>query len=151
MGPFGSGYRAFDSDMVDLSIIVSSLSLGVKLIIIAFRDCEDCAVGGEDVGLLWRWWWWVVFCLDLRVGVGWHWICDLWDYQGVCYLWSWRMLRMICCGIMVRLVICRSLGLAIVVSLWEKAKGRLESTDYGAVANASCDLLLRMMIVAKTD
>jgi hypothetical protein len=41
MGPFGSGYGAFDSDMIDLSIIVSALPLGIKIGVGASGDCEN--------------------------------------------------------------------------------------------------------------
>jgi hypothetical protein len=83
IGPFSLSYRALNGDMVDLSIIVSSLSLGIKIDIGVFGNCGDCTMGGESVELLWRfpsrrWRWWVGFCLDLRIGVGWHWICDMW-------------------------------------------------------------------------
>jgi hypothetical protein len=46
MGPFDSGYGAFDNDMIDLSVIVSMLSLGFKIGVGASGGCEDCAVGG---------------------------------------------------------------------------------------------------------
>jgi hypothetical protein len=52
MGPFGLGYGAFDGDMIDLSIIVSELSLGIKIGVGASSDCEDCAVGGKGIRML---------------------------------------------------------------------------------------------------
>jgi hypothetical protein len=67
---------AFDSYMIDLPIIVSMLSLCVRIGIGTFGDCEDCAVGGKGVGLLqrfldlWRGWWRRIgFGLDLRSGI----------------------------------------------------------------------------------
>jgi hypothetical protein len=87
MGPFGLGNGAFDIYMIDLSVIVSTLSLGINIIVRTSGDCEDCVMGRESVGLLrrlldfwWRWWWRVGFGLDLRIGVVWHWVCDLWHY-----------------------------------------------------------------------
>jgi hypothetical protein len=104
--PFGLGNGTFDSNMVDLSIIVSTLSLGIKISVRTSSDYEDCVVSGESVGLLWglldlwwRWWWRVGFGIDLRIGVFWYWVCDLWHYRRIYYLWSWRRLWMISCGV----------------------------------------------------
>jgi hypothetical protein len=74
VGPFGFGDRTFDDDMIDLLVVITMLSLGIEVSIGTFDNCEDCDVGGESVGLLWRfldlrWRWWVGFGLDLRVGV----------------------------------------------------------------------------------
>jgi hypothetical protein len=52
MGPFGSGDGTFNRHMIDLSIVVSSLSLIVKVSVVASDDSEDCAVGGKVVSLL---------------------------------------------------------------------------------------------------
>jgi hypothetical protein len=60
--PFSLSNRTFDSDVIDLPVIIVALSLGVKINIGASGNCEDCAMGGEDVSLLWRF-------LDLR----WRW------------------------------------------------------------------------------
>jgi hypothetical protein len=46
--------------MIDLSIIVYLLSLGVEIGVGPSSDCEDCVMGGESVGLLRRFldlWW----------------------------------------------------------------------------------------------
>jgi hypothetical protein len=45
------GLWAFDSDMIDLSVIVL-LPLGIKISVRASDNCEDCAVDGEGIGLL---------------------------------------------------------------------------------------------------
>jgi hypothetical protein len=44
MGPFCLGDRTFDSDMVDLAIIVLALSLCIEIGIGASGDCKDCAM-----------------------------------------------------------------------------------------------------------
>jgi hypothetical protein len=44
---FGLGNGTFDSDMIDLCIIVSPLPLGVKIGVGASSNCEDCAMGGN--------------------------------------------------------------------------------------------------------
>jgi hypothetical protein len=59
MGPFGLGNGTFHNNMIDLPMVVSVLSLGIKISVVTFGDCQDCDVGGEGVGLLWR-------LLDLR-------------------------------------------------------------------------------------
>jgi hypothetical protein len=99
MSPFGLSNWAFESYMIDLLEIVSSLSLGIKIDVRTSGDCEDCVMSGEGVGLLWRfldlwrgWWRRVGFGLDLRAGVVSHWVCKLWHCQRICYLWSWRWL-----------------------------------------------------------
>jgi hypothetical protein len=83
--PLGLGCGAFDSDMINLSVIVSTLSLGIKISNGASGDCQDCVVGGKSVDLLRRFldlWqklgWWIDFGFDLGVRVVWHWVCDLW-------------------------------------------------------------------------
>jgi hypothetical protein len=60
VGPFDLADRAFDSNVIDLPVIVSALSLGIKIGVRTSGDCEDCVVGGEGVGLLQRF-------LDLRL------------------------------------------------------------------------------------
>jgi hypothetical protein len=52
--PLGFDDGTFNSHVVDLSIIVSSLSLIFKVGIGASSDGEDCVVGGEIVALLQR-------------------------------------------------------------------------------------------------
>jgi hypothetical protein len=82
--------------MIDLPIVISRLSLGVEVGIGTPGDCEDCAMGGEGIRLLWvilnlwqRWRWSVGFGFDLKVGIVWHWMCDLWHRWRIGYLWSW--------------------------------------------------------------
>jgi hypothetical protein len=52
--PFGFGDRTFDSQMIDLSVVVSLLPLVLEVGIGASNDSEDCAMGGKVVALLWR-------------------------------------------------------------------------------------------------
>jgi hypothetical protein len=54
MGPFGLGDGTFNGNVIDLSVIVSPLPLGVKIGVRAFGDCKDCAMGGEAIDLLRR-------------------------------------------------------------------------------------------------
>jgi hypothetical protein len=96
MGPFGLGNWAFDSYMINLSILIFVMSLGVKIGVGTSDNCEDCVVGEECIILLrrlldlwWRWQWWVGFGLDLRIDVVWHWVCNLWHCRRVCYLLDW--------------------------------------------------------------
>jgi hypothetical protein len=91
VGPFGLSNGAFNNYMIYFSIVISVLSLGVKIDVGTYGNCEDCAVGGEGFGLLhwfldlwWRWWWWVDLGLDLGIGVVWHWVYDLCHCRGVC-------------------------------------------------------------------
>jgi hypothetical protein len=86
VGPIGLSNGAFDSYMIYFFVVISALSLSVKVGIGTSGDCEDCAMSGEDISLLWglldlwqRWRWWVGFGVDLGVGVIWHWVCDLWN------------------------------------------------------------------------
>jgi hypothetical protein len=72
VGPFGLCNGTFTGDVINLPIIITALSLGVKIRIGTSDNCEDCVVCGENIGLLWRWWWWIGFGFDLRVGVVWH-------------------------------------------------------------------------------
>jgi hypothetical protein len=74
--PFDLGNGTFDSNVIDLSVIVSALSLGIKIGVGASGDYEDRAMGGEGIGLLrrfldlrWRLRRWVSFGFDLRVGI----------------------------------------------------------------------------------
>jgi hypothetical protein len=66
----------FDGDVIDVPVMITMLSLGVKIGIGTSDNCDDCAVCGESVSLLWRfldlrwrWRWWIGFNFDLRVGV----------------------------------------------------------------------------------
>jgi hypothetical protein len=76
VGPFGLHDGTFNSYMVYFPII-SALHFSVKVCIRTSGNCEDCAMGGEGLGLLrglldlWRRWWWVGFSFDLGVGVIW--------------------------------------------------------------------------------
>jgi hypothetical protein len=67
---------AFNKYMTYFSVVISVLSLGVKVGVGASGDCEDCAMGGDGIRLLGRlldlWRMWISFGLDLRVGVIWH-------------------------------------------------------------------------------
>jgi hypothetical protein len=63
-------------DVIDLHVVITTLSLGVKISIGASNNCEDCVMGGENINLWrrfldlrWRWWCWVGFGFDMRVGV----------------------------------------------------------------------------------
>jgi hypothetical protein len=78
------GNGAFDSDVIDLLVIITTPSHGVIVGIGTFGNYEDSTMSREGVGLLrrfsdlgWRWRRWVGFSFDLRVGVVWHWVCDL--------------------------------------------------------------------------
>jgi hypothetical protein len=93
VGPFDLADRAFDSNVIDLPVIVLALSLGIKIAVRTSGDCEDCAVGGERVGLLQRFLnlrlrliRWVSFSFDLGVGIVWRWVCDLWHWRGGGYV-----------------------------------------------------------------
>jgi hypothetical protein len=46
------GDGAFDRYMIYFSVVVSALSLGVKVGVLASSDCKDCAVSWEGFGLL---------------------------------------------------------------------------------------------------
>jgi hypothetical protein len=89
VGPFDLADRAFDSNVIDLPVIVLALSLGIKIAVRTSGDCEDCVVGGERVGLLQRFLnlrlrliQWVSFSFDLGIGIVWRWVCDLWHWRG---------------------------------------------------------------------
>jgi hypothetical protein len=89
MGPFGLSNEAFDGYMVYFSVVIFTLSLGVKVSIGTPNDCEDCTMSGEGINLLqgfldlrWGWMWWVGFGFDLGVGVSCCWVCDLWNCWG---------------------------------------------------------------------
>jgi hypothetical protein len=76
VGSLGLGCGAFHSDVVDLPVIVLTLSLGIEIDVGTSGDCHDCAVGGEGIGFLWnlfnlcrRWWRRVGFSFNLVVGV----------------------------------------------------------------------------------
>jgi hypothetical protein len=106
VGPFGLCNSTFNDDVINLLIIITTLSLSVEVGVGTSGNCKDCAVFGENVSLLrrflnLRWRWWIDFGFDLRGGVFWHGVCDLWHRRGICYLWSWRRLSMVGCGVMV--------------------------------------------------
>jgi hypothetical protein len=61
--PFGLGNRTFDNDVIDLPVIIVMLPFGVKVGIGTSGNYEDCAMGGESIGLLQRF-------LDLGWGGG---------------------------------------------------------------------------------
>jgi hypothetical protein len=82
--PFGLGNGAFDSYMIYFSVIISPLSLGVKIGIGASGDCKDCVMSWKGFVLLlgfldlWqRWKWWVDFGFDLRPGIVLHLVSNL--------------------------------------------------------------------------
>jgi hypothetical protein len=84
VGPFGLGDPTFDSDVIDLPVVITMLSLGIEVSISTSSDCEECVMGRESFILLlvfldlwWRWRWWVGFGFDLRVGVVLCWVSDL--------------------------------------------------------------------------
>jgi hypothetical protein len=54
MGPFGLGDRTFDSDMIDLAIIISVLPFGFEVYVRTSGDCEYGSMGGKTLGLLRR-------------------------------------------------------------------------------------------------
>jgi hypothetical protein len=91
--PSRLGNEAFDSYMIYFSVIISALSLGVK---ISVGASGDCAMGWEGVVLLlglldlfWRWRRSVGFDFDLEVGVVLRCVGDLWNCWMGCYLGSW--------------------------------------------------------------
>jgi hypothetical protein len=62
VGPFDLCNGTLDDDVINLPVIIRTLSLGVKIDIGTSDNCEDCAVCGESVDLLrrfldlrWRW------------------------------------------------------------------------------------------------
>jgi hypothetical protein len=86
--PLGLGNGAFNSYVVYFSVIVSMLSLGVKISIETSDNYKDCAMSWEDfilllgfLGLWWRWGWWIDFIFYLGVIVL-HWVGNLWNYWG---------------------------------------------------------------------
>jgi hypothetical protein len=89
MRSLGLGNGAFDTYVIYFSVIVLTLSLGVKVSIGASGDCKDCAMCWECfvsllgfLGLWRRWAWWIGFVLCLGVIVL-HWVGDLqncWGY-----------------------------------------------------------------------
>jgi hypothetical protein len=50
--PFGLSNGAFDSYKVYFSVVISTMSLGVKVGVGTSGNCENCAVGGEGIWLL---------------------------------------------------------------------------------------------------
>jgi hypothetical protein len=96
VGTLGLSDGAFDGYMVYFPVVISTVLLGVIIGVGTFGDCEDCAMGGDDIILFLGFldlWWRVGFSFNLRVGVVWHWVGDLWSYWRICYLWSWRRVR----------------------------------------------------------
>jgi hypothetical protein len=70
--PFGLGNWAFDTYMINLSIVISTLSLDVEISVGTSDNCEDYIMGGESFGLLRRFldlWRWIGLGLDLVIGV----------------------------------------------------------------------------------
>jgi hypothetical protein len=71
MGPLGLGNRAFNRYMFYFSVVVSTLSLGVKVGIEISDDGNDCAMSWEGFILLLgilglkRRWWWISFIFDM--------------------------------------------------------------------------------------
>jgi hypothetical protein len=95
VGPLGLGNGSFNNNVVNLHVIVSTLSLGIKISIGASDDCKDCAMSGESSILLlgfldlWRRWrGWVGFGFDLGVGVVLCWVGDLRNCWRIYYLWG---------------------------------------------------------------
>jgi hypothetical protein len=83
VGPFGLCNGTFDGDVINLPVIITTLSLDVEVGIGTSCNYKDCAVCGESVSFLWRfldlrWRWWIGFGFDLRGGVVWHGVYDLW-------------------------------------------------------------------------
>jgi hypothetical protein len=52
VGTFGLCDGAFDDNMINLPIIISSLPLVIEIGVGASDDCKNCVVGGKIVGLL---------------------------------------------------------------------------------------------------
>jgi hypothetical protein len=52
MRPFCLDHEAFDNYMVDLTIVISSLSFALEIDIRASRDCMDCDMCREIVALM---------------------------------------------------------------------------------------------------
>jgi hypothetical protein len=74
MRPLVLGNGSFDRYMIYFSVVVSALSLGVKVGIGTSDDYKDCAMSWEGstlllgfLGLRWRWWWWISFIFDLEL------------------------------------------------------------------------------------
>jgi hypothetical protein len=83
VGPFSLGNRTFDSDMVDLVIVIPSPPFGFGVYVSTTGDCEYGAVGGKVFGLLQRFlsllrrWERLDFKL-VGVGIAWCRVCYLW-------------------------------------------------------------------------
>jgi hypothetical protein len=97
VGPFSTGDGTFDSDMVDLAIVISTLSFGFKVCILTSSDCEYGTMGRKVFRLLWRFldlwqrwrWWWIGFSFDLvGISIAWCRVCYLWLYGVVGCLWN---------------------------------------------------------------
>jgi hypothetical protein len=78
--PFNLCNGTFDDNVIDLPVIITTLSLSVEIGIATSDNCDDCAMCGEIVGLLRRFldlrWGWIGLSFDLRVGVVWHGVCN---------------------------------------------------------------------------
>jgi hypothetical protein len=83
VGPFGLCNGTFDDDVINLLIIIMMLFLSVEVSVRTSSYCKNCVVCRESVGLLQRfldlrWRWWIGFDFDLRGGIIWHGVYDLW-------------------------------------------------------------------------
>jgi hypothetical protein len=71
--------------VINLPVIITTMSFGVEVGVGTSGDCTNCDVCGESIGLLqrfldlrWRWRWLSGFGFDMRGGVVWHGVRDLW-------------------------------------------------------------------------
>jgi hypothetical protein len=83
VGPFGLCNGTFDDDVINLLIIIMMLFLSVEVSVRTSSYCKNCVVCRESVGLLQRfldlrWRSWIGFGFDLRGGIIWHGVYDLW-------------------------------------------------------------------------
>jgi hypothetical protein len=54
VGLFGLSNGTFNSDVIDLPVKITMLSLGVEVGVGTSGNCDDCAMGREGAGLLRR-------------------------------------------------------------------------------------------------
>jgi hypothetical protein len=54
MRPLGLGDGAFVDKMIDLSVVISSLPLVIKISVGASDDCKNCVMSGKAIVLLQR-------------------------------------------------------------------------------------------------